>query len=227
MRRGARIRPVRALLALAGAVLVLLVAAQLALPPLAEHRISSKLARYGHVESVDVSAWPAVELLWGNADSVQVRATALTIGSTQIAKLLDEASGAERVDANVADVSVDSVHVSDAVLRKRGSRLQAEATMTHAQVAQALAGLNVALLSSGSGRVRVRVSGGLFGLAGGVEAVALASGGALVAQPAGPTLGAVRLQLFADPRIRIDGVSARQLDTTPPAYRLGLWGHLR
>jgi hypothetical protein len=205
----------------------LLVAAQLALPPIAAHRIASKLGRYGHVESVHVSAWPAVELLWGDADSVHVRATSLSIGSTQIAKLLDEARGVDTLDASVNDAFVDAVHLGDAVLRKRGSRLQAEATMTHAEVAQALPRMQIALLSSDGGRVRVRVSGGLFGLTRGVDAVARASGGALVAEPAGGTLTGARLTLFADPRIQIDGVSARALDTVPPSYRLGLRGHLR
>ena len=37
---------------------------------IAASRISSRVGRYGKVQSVSVSAWPAVELLWGHADSV-------------------------------------------------------------------------------------------------------------------------------------------------------------
>ena len=56
--------------------MLLLVLAQLLLPRIAASRISSRVGRYGTVQSVSVSAWPAVELLWGHADSVRVKAGA-------------------------------------------------------------------------------------------------------------------------------------------------------
>ena len=46
------------LYALAGAVLVLALA-QVLLPRIAASRISSRVGRYGSVESVSVRAWPA------------------------------------------------------------------------------------------------------------------------------------------------------------------------
>ena len=67
-----------ALLAAAG-VLLLLGLAQLLLPRIASSTISSRVGRYGKVESVSVSAWPAVELLWGSADSVRVKARRLSL----------------------------------------------------------------------------------------------------------------------------------------------------
>ena len=50
---------------LAGAIALVLVLAQLLLPGIAASRISSRVGKYGTVESVSVSAWPAIELLWG------------------------------------------------------------------------------------------------------------------------------------------------------------------
>jgi hypothetical protein len=227
MLRGGGGRAVRVVSLLAAVAAALLGLAQLVLPPIAADRISSKVARYGHVDSVHVSAWPAVELLWGDADSVRVRASSLRIGSAEIAKLLGEASGTVRVDASVADARVDGVPVGDAVLRKRGVRLRAEATITRAQIAEALPGIRIALLSSAKDRVRVRVGGGLFGLAGGVQAEALASEGALVAEPVSAALAGLRLTLFADRRVQVDGVGAAPLDSTRSAYRLSLTGRLR
>lgn len=52
--------------ALVVAVVVLGVA-QLVLPGIAAQRIRSQLDRYGHVRSVSVSAFPAIELLWHRA----------------------------------------------------------------------------------------------------------------------------------------------------------------
>ena len=67
--------------------------AQVFLPRIAASRISSRLRRYGTVQSVSVKAWPAVELLWGSADSVRVRARSLTVSPAQTAKLLVGSAG--------------------------------------------------------------------------------------------------------------------------------------
>ena len=54
--------------------MLVLALAQVLLPRIAASRISSRVGRYGKVQSVSVSAWPAVELLWGSVDSVRVAA---------------------------------------------------------------------------------------------------------------------------------------------------------
>jgi hypothetical protein len=41
------------------------------------------VGRFGTVKSVSVRAWPAVELLWGQADSVKVRAASLDMNTEQ------------------------------------------------------------------------------------------------------------------------------------------------
>ena len=66
---------------------LLVVLAQAILPTLAAHRLRGRVARYGTVYSVSVKAFPAIELLWGKADSVEVRAGALSVPSKEIAKL--------------------------------------------------------------------------------------------------------------------------------------------
>ena len=64
--------PRRILGGTAAAVVLLLVLAQLLLPGLAARRIRTRVGRYGTVKSVSVSAWPAVKVLWGDADAVTV-----------------------------------------------------------------------------------------------------------------------------------------------------------
>ncbi len=65
--------------------------AQVFLPTLAARRVRDRVARYGTVRSVSVSAFPAVKLLWGKADSVSVAPAALSVPISQIATLLWEA----------------------------------------------------------------------------------------------------------------------------------------
>ncbi|MFI4990853.1 MAG: LmeA family phospholipid-binding protein [Solirubrobacterales bacterium] len=202
-------KAVRVALWLLGVVVVLLGLAQLFLPKIAAGRISSRIGKYGSVDSVHVSAWPAVELLWRHADSVTVHATRLRVSPAQTGKLLEEASGADRVEAHVDSVREGPLALSDVSFHKRGSRMSAQAHVSTADVAAALPpGFGVQLLGSGAGKVEVRASGGLFGVDASVDAVAEASGGKLVVHPRGLLLEGFRLTLFSDPDVYVMGVSA-------------------
>jgi hypothetical protein len=226
MRRGvAASRTTRVAAFAAVALVALLAVAQLVLPGIAAEEIESRVRRYGNVLSAKVSAFPAVELLWGSADSVRVRAGSLRLTPAQSAKLVWEGHGVARVDATAASVSLGPLHLADAVFRQRGSRLRGEASISQAGVRSALpAGTEVQLLGSGGGQVRVRVSGGLFGVGGSVEAVALAEAGALIARPQILGFAPVRLTLFTDPHLYVEGVGAT---ATAGGYRLSMDARLR
>jgi DUF2993 family protein len=213
---------------LAGIALVVLALAQLLLPRIAASTISSRVSRYGKVRSVSVTAWPAIELLWGSADSVRVTAGSLALEPSQAAKLIAEAGGVGRMDVTAASVQLGSLALLDAKLSKRGARLSAAATVERAGVRAALpAGLSVRLLRSEGGRVEVQASGGLFGVGASVDAVALADHGRLVAHPLGFLLEGLQLTLFSDPHVYVEGVGARELDNTPAGYRLTMSARLR
>jgi hypothetical protein len=223
-------RSVRVALALLGAALLVLVLAQVLLPWIAARRISSRLRRYGTVESVSVTAWPAVKLLWAHADSVRVKAGTLRVTPAETAKLLWEGRGAGKVEMTAAHAQEGSLWLSDVALRKRGTMLGASARASVADVQAALPeGLAVELLGSGRGSVEVRASGALFGVGASVEAVAGASQGRLVAHPVGFPLEGLRLTLFADPHVKITGVAASRTvgPRGEPAYRLGITASLR
>ena len=213
---------------LAGAVVLVLVLAQVLLPRIAASRISSRVGRYGTVQSVSVSAWPAVELLWGSADSVRVRARSLALSPAQAAKLLWEARGTASMDVSAESVQLGSLRLSDASLRKRGNALSAQALTTEADVKAALpAGFDVQLLRSEGGEVEVQASGALFGVGASVDAVAGASEGKLVAHPLGFLLEALQLTLFSDPHVYVEGVGASVHSEQPLSYRLTMSASLR
>ncbi len=219
MRRGGG-RAARVAGALVALVLVLLVAAQIALPRIAASRISSRVSRYGRVEHVSVSAWPAIELLWGDAGSAHVTAGALSMTPAQAASLLWEGRGVNRLDISAASVEIGSLAVTDATLRKRGAQLEAEAYVTQAAADAALgSGSSVRLLGSESGRVRVQVAGTLFGVGASLPALAEAQGGELVAHPEG-LLEGFRLTLFSDRHVHVEGVAASRAGTA--GYRVAM-----
>ena len=212
---------------LAGGIVLLLALAQVLLPRIAANRISSRVARYGTVQSVSVSAWPAVELLWGHADSVRVKVKGIALSPAQAAKLLWEAHGTASMDVSAERAQVGSLRLSDANLHKRGSGLSAQADVTESDAMAALPqGFSVHLLRSEHGSVEVRASGALFGVGASVNAVAVASRGDLVAHPVGFLVEGLKLTLFSDPHIYVEGVGASALGEPPSRYRLTMLARL-
>jgi hypothetical protein len=221
---------VRVGLWLAGVLVVLLGLAQLFLPKLAASRISSRIGKYGSVDSVHVSAFPAIELLWKHADSVRVHATHLRMSPAQTGKLLEEAGAADRLDVTVASVQEGPLRLSDVSFHKHGHEMSAQGHVSEADVQAALPpGFGVKLLSSKEGEVEVSASGGLFGIGASVDAVAAASEGKLVVHPRGPLIEALKLTLFSDPRVYVTGVSAATAPSADgsPGYTLGITALLR
>ncbi len=212
----------------AGAVVLLLVLAQVLLPRIAASTISSRVGRYGKVQSVSVSAWPAVKLLWGSVDSVKVRAKSLAIEPAQAAKLLWEAHGVSDMDMSAESVRVGSLQLSDAHLSKRGSALSAHAQASEGAVQAALpSDFSVQLLKSEGGTVEVQTSGSLFGVGASVNAVGEASEGKLVAHPLGFLVEGFRLTLFSDRHVYVEGVGASVASRQPLSYGLSMRASLR
>jgi DUF2993 family protein len=223
-------RPVRLALWGGGTVLVVLGLAQVFLPKLAASKISSRVGKYGTVEHVHVSAWPAIKLLWGDADSVEVRASRLRVTPSQTAKLLAEAHGISDLDLSSLSAKEGSLALSDVSLHKNARALSAHAFVSQADVRAALPeGFGIELLRSSEGEVEVRASGGLFGVGASVNAVAQASDGKLVVHPRGLLIEALKLTLFSDPRVYIERVEAHAANGAGgvAGYRLGIGASLR
>jgi hypothetical protein len=216
---------------LAGAIVLLLVLAQLFLPTVAASRVRSRVERYGTVKSVDVTAWPAVELLWGKAESVNVKAGSLRLSTAQMAKLLGEARGVKSMRVSAESVKEGQLQLYDASLQKHGDALLGAAWASRADVKTALGeGFEVQLQPSGVGRVQMSVEGGLFGVKASVQAVAEAHEGDVVVHPLGFLLEGLKLTLFAEPEVYVEGVGASA--ATGPSgkgagYRLSFWASLR
>jgi hypothetical protein len=223
MRRSGRGRAIRIAGCALAALLIVLGLAQLLLPSIAAQRIKDKLTPYGSVESVSVSAFPAIELLWHSADSATVHARSLSLQPAHTASLLHEASGIDHLEVFVANLKEGPLRLTEATLHKRGAALAAQGTATAADVAAALPpGVGVTLVSAAGGSVHVRVNGGLFGLHATVDALAEASSGRLVVRPLGPLISGLHITLLDNRHVHVTAVEARALPTQPPSYRLGL-----
>lgn len=218
----------------AAIVLLLLGLAQVLLPGVAASRVRGRVQRYGTVRSVQVSASPAIQLLWGKADSVGIVAGTLTASAAQVAALLEETHGVDRlsVDAQGAVLRVpqlpSGLAVSDVRLRKQGGQVSVTATLTQAALDAALpSGFRIEPTASGNGEVEARASGGLFGLQASITAVVRPQEGALIAEPTGiPFGGIAAVTLFSDPHLKVSSVGVRVLSSNPLSYGLSLSARL-
>lgn len=211
--------------------LLLVVLAQVFLPTLAARRVRDRVARYGTVRSISVSAFPAVKLLWGKADTVDVSAGSLSVQLSQIATLLWEARKAASMTVTAEAATLSAVPdlpggltVKDLRMEKHGSAIDASATLTQQQLNEALpSGFHVEPIASGGGQVEARASGGLFGVQASITALVKPLEGRLVAEPQGFPLASLgTVTLFSDARLRVGSVGVRVLRTQPLTYALSL-----
>lgn len=209
---------------------LVVVLAQAVLPTLATHLVKGQVARYGTVKSVSVKALPAIELLWGKADSVDVEAGSLSVPSNKIAKLLWESHGVTNVTMSAQDATLTAIPsltkgitVSDLHTEKRGSAIVASATVTQRQLDEALpSGFRIEPLASGDGQIEAKASGGLFGLQTSIDAIVRATEGRLVTEPRGLFGGFVTVTLFSDPHLRVQSVGLSVERSDPLTYGLSM-----
>ena len=195
-------------------VLALLAACQLVLPGIAAGRLRTMLSRAGSVRSVSVSAWPAIELLWHHADSVDVTMRSWSGARSRLDGQLGELGSVGRFEASVGTVRVGALVVHDASLVASGGRLVGEGTVREADLRGAVPFLrSVVPVTSARGTLVLRGTASVLGLIGGsVDATVRATGsGALVVSPDVPLGGLATVTVFSARGVRVTGVSAHRV----------------
>jgi hypothetical protein len=190
-------------------VVLVLVVAQLVLPGIASHRLRDRLARNGQVESVAVHAFPAIELVWHQADRVVIRLGHYTTPVRSLGQSLGQSGDVGSLDASAQELDAGLLRLHDARLVKRGDRLSASATVTEADLRAALPVLqSVVPVASGSGQLVLQGTASLFGVSATVQAVVRAAHGKLVVSPNVPLGGFATLTLFSNPHVSVQSVAA-------------------
>ena len=199
----------RRILLVAAVAVMLLAAAQLVLPSIAAQRLRDRLAHSGTMVRVEVDAFPAVELLWHNADRVVVRVARYGTSTATLGRLLTQTAGVGTVDASVATLRSGGVTLRDVQLRKRGNDLAASARLTEADLRAAVPLLqSVQPVASGRGTLTLRGRATLLGLSATVDTTIYANNGNLIVQPDGPLGAFARVTVFSDPNVYVEDVAA-------------------
>ncbi len=224
----------RALLAIVGILVVVLILAQVFLPGIAAKRLRSDLSKQGSEVQVKISAFPAIKLLFNRADKVTISVAGLhtdddtsqQAGGDDLPDLLAQTKAATKLDVQVRVLNDRLLRVQDVRLRKDGDALTANVTLLKSDIDQALP---AKLRLTGSDAHGLTVSGSTDAFGENVDADARVEAdgdGALVLSPDGD-LGIgdlVSVPVFEDDRVAVDAISARSVSA---GYLLTLRGHLR
>jgi hypothetical protein len=228
--RRPRRRATRIALGTVAAAAAVLGLAQLLLPGIAAQRVRDELGRYGVVKSATVSAFPAIELLWGGAQSASVNAGNLNMGSSQAAELVWKARGVQRIDMIAESIQLGSIRMRDIRIEKRGTALYIQGSVAPADFSGAVpGGMEVQSLESVPGGVQARVGGNLFGVSTSADALLSVQEGRLVVQTQGvPFAGFMKLTIFSASRMAIQSFNVVRLSSagSDARYLVKLWAKL-
>ncbi len=210
--------------------LLLLMLAQAILPVLAARVLRDRIKPYGALQSVSVSAWPAIELLWGHADSISATARSLRLPAAEMTKLAWEGRGLHHLDFKVDRLYLtlpaltNGIVLHNVAMHKQDATMSTRATLTQADLAAALpSGFTVQPVASGGGQVEVHASGGLFGVQTSLDVLVKPLEGRLVAEPRGfPFAELATITLFSDPHLKVQSVGVQVQRTQPLTYLLSL-----
>jgi hypothetical protein len=118
---------------------VLAVASQFAIPPIAERVASDRLTSGGGAADVELSAFPAIRLLFGDGDRIEVSGNGLDLPATaEQTGALEELDGFEHVAISLHDSRVGPVTLRRFSLTRDGSlpySLRSTASTTPADLA--------------------------------------------------------------------------------------------
>jgi hypothetical protein len=106
---------------IAFAVLVVLaVASQFVIPPVAENRVEDRLTSGGGSADVSLDAFPAVRLLFGDGDRIEVRGNGLDLDLERETNIFDNLDGFDEVDVSLADYRAGPFQVRTFELTRDG-----------------------------------------------------------------------------------------------------------
>lgn len=194
-----------------GAVVVVVVAiaaSQVFLPRIVASDIRSRLGSDGEALSVEVSAFPAIKLLWHHADTVSVKLGNYRVMPTGVPGMLREAQHVGTLKVSIAMLRSGQLTLREVTLTKHGSELRGSARIEDADLRAALPVIDsVVPISGADGQLRLRGKGSAFGISATVTAVVMASDGRVVVAPTGLLGDFLSVTVFDDPGVYVQSVT--------------------
>jgi hypothetical protein len=189
---------------------------QVAIPPIATSILSSRLSKNGHVISVSISAFPAIELLWHDADSVDVRMSTYHASAGKLGSQLATAGSVGSVRVSVGTLTSGLLTVHDATLSKHGDVLVGTAQISESDLRSALPGIldSVVPVASSDGQLTLQgtVSVPFIGRVS-ADFIAKTSNGKIVVSPDLPLLSSFAFTVWSQPAVHVLSVAGSPIAT--------------
>ncbi len=194
------------MLAVALVVVLLLAGGQLVLPALAARQVRHEVGDPD--ATVEVAAYPAWKLVAGHADRVTVRADRLGDDGGSLTDLLRRAEDVGETHAVIGRVRVGDVTLRDLDARIADGRVRATARLSLAELSAQVPGGGrlQPVAPAADGRPRLRVTTSVLGVRAGATVVLTARDGRIEVAPEAGLASLLRIPVFADPALRVDGV---------------------
>jgi hypothetical protein len=189
-------------------VVVLFGLTELLLPPLATHVARDRLSKYGPVESLSVSAFPAVELIWGDVDSMTVKMGSYRATGSKLSTALGQSEQVGNINATIGTLHSGLVTMQNVTASKHGKTFTVSGDLTESDIKSAVPLLtSVRALGESNGALNLAATGSAFGIQASVDVSLFASGGVVEVQAQGLLSSFVHLTLFSNPRLYITSLS--------------------
>ncbi|MBI2242912.1 MAG: hypothetical protein HYU55_02815 [Nocardioides sp.] len=198
--------------AAAATVAVAALASQLVIPSVAEGRLRDRLATVGAVSSVDVSATPAVKMLFGSVDraAVEMHDASLDGASDLDPDMIAKLDGVQEVDAEIGRLSAGPIDVDEVRLVKDGDNLEASGDMDLSAIKGLIPGVKVSVKG---GSILLDLSSSGLPLPFPVQLEIVAEDGAIVARPLGAAAAMLPPQpLLERPELAVQDLRAQLED---------------
>jgi hypothetical protein len=180
---------------------------QFALPPIATLIMRGRLGD-ARIEQASLSAFPAIKLLWGDADKVTLRLSSDYLHTGNVDGALGEVAGVTTVDARVGRMTVGPLIMHDVSFQKRGARATMSLRVDERDLRAALPIIkSVTPVSSGDGQLTLRGKVNILGLEPSVDTVLAARNGRVVIAPTGLIGAIATITVFSDPHMYVNSVS--------------------
>ena len=120
-------------------VAVLLLVSQLVLPAIAERKVEDRLEREGGDATAEVGAFPALRLLWGDGDSLEVRGNGLRVEPEPEENALERLDGFDEVDVLLEDAEAGPLRLDSFELTKEEGQPDYETSLAGATTGREVA----------------------------------------------------------------------------------------
>lgn len=122
---------------LACLLMAALISIQLIVPSRVASDVEARLTEGGGSATAEIEALPAVRLLWGDGDRIEVRGSDLALDVENDTNVLDRLDGFDQVDVSLERVDAGPFEVGSFELRRQGEgayTLRSEATTSGAEL---------------------------------------------------------------------------------------------